>query len=313
MENKKLPPVYKLPNGKYLNKLEFIKYFENKVFKTIRKFNLFELEDKLVVAVSGGKDSITVLYLTHKYLKKKGKEKNITALAIDEGIEDYREHTLKFLKDFCKKLDINLVIKDYKKTYSKSLDDSVKILNKKGLNVSPCNICGTFRRNSLNVFARELGATKVVTGHNIDDEAQNILLNIFKNNFKILARLGPNNGIVLDGKFIPRVKPLYLMSEKEVRLYTILKGFDVGFDECPYSRGSFRANIGEMINFLEDKHTGVKHSIINFYLNIQDELKNKFINEEGKSVTYCSKCGEPSQREVCNTCLMIEIISEDEK
>ncbi len=121
------------------------------------------------------------------------------------------------------------------------------------MNVSPCNICGTFRRNALNIGARKLNATKIVTGHNIDDECQNILLNIFKNNYKIIARLGPNNGIILDNKFIPRVKPLYLCSEKEVRLYTILKGFDVGFDECPYSKGSFRSNIGDMLNILEDK------------------------------------------------------------
>ena len=68
---KPLHYVFKLQNGKKLTKVEFIKYFENKVFKTIRKFNLFELEDKLVVALSGGKDSITALYLTQKFLKRK--------------------------------------------------------------------------------------------------------------------------------------------------------------------------------------------------------------------------------------------------
>jgi uncharacterized protein (TIGR00269 family) len=308
-ESKRLPPVYKLDNGKLLNKLEFIKYFENKVFKTIRKFKLFDLNDKIVVAVSGGKDSITVLYLTYKYLKKKNLQKNLVALAIDEGIENYREHTLNFLKNFTQKYDIKLHIESYKNLYGKTLDYAVRELKKENSNVSPCNICGTFRRNALNVAARKLNATKLVTGHNLDDEAQNVLLNIFKNNFKILARLGPNNGVVLDGKFIPRVKPLYLMKEKEVRLYTILKGFDVGYDECPYARGSFRANIGDMLNILEDKHKGVKSSIINFYLEIQPLLKEKFVREEGKTVTYCKICGEPSQREICNTCLMKEFIN----
>ncbi len=304
-----LPYVYELDNRKKLNKLEFIKYFEEKVFKTIRKFNLFELDDKIVVAVSGGKDSITVLYLVQKYLKKKNLEKNITALVIDEGINDYREHTIKFLKEFCKKLNVNLHIESYKNLYGKTLDNSVKILRDKNLNISPCNICGTFRRNSLNIVSRKLGATKVVTGHNLDDECQNVLLNIFKNNYKILARIGPNNGVVLDGKFIPRVKPLYLCTEKEVRLYTILKGFDVGFDECPYAKDSFRQNIGNMINKLEDKHRGVKHSIINFYLEIQDSLKEKYMKDEGKDVSYCSICGEPSQRDICNTCSLKKIIN----
>lgn len=294
-----IKPVYKLPN-KTLCKTCFIKYFEEKVFKTIRKFNLFKLNDKLVIATSGGKDSITVLYLTHKYLKKKNLEKNVSALAIDEGIADYREHTLKTLKEFCENLGVELNIHSYKHIFGKTLDSAVKEL--KDTNISACNICGTFRRQALNTGARELGATKLVTGHNLDDEAQNILLNIFKNNFNILTRLGPNNGIVHDDKFIPRVKPLYLMSEKEIRLYTLLKGFDIGYDECPYAKGSFRQNIGEMLNKLEDEHLGVKSSTIKFYLEIQDSLKNKFITEKGNQVTYCSKCGEPSQREICNTC-----------
>lgn len=304
-------PVYKLQNGKILNAGEFVKYFENKVFKTIRKFNLFSLDDKFVVAVSGGKDSITVLYLTKKYLARKNLEKNLTALVINEGISNYREHTIDFLEKFCKEHDIKLHIHSYKEKFNKTLDDSVGILRSKNSNVSACNICGTFRRNAINVGARELGATKVVTGHNLDDEGQSILLNIFKNNFKILARLGPNNGVVGDEKFIPRVKPLYFCTEKEVRLYTILKGFDVGYDECPYSQGSFRNSLAEIVNKLEDEHKGVKNSIVNFYLEIQDSLKEKYLSEEGTSVTYCSKCGEPSQRPICNTCVLQDIINEE--
>lgn len=302
-------PVYRLENNKNLCKSCFIKYFETKVFKTIRKFKLLELDDKIVVATSGGKDSITVLYLTHKYLSKKNLQKNICALVIDEGIKDYREHTIKFLKGFCSDLGVDLHVHSYKHKFGKSLDESVSILKQKNMNVSACNICGTYRRNALNVGARELGATKVVTGHNIDDEAQNILLNIFKNNFKILARLGPDNGIVRDGMFIPRVKPLYLCTEKEVRLYTICKGFDVGYDECPYAKGSFRQNIGEMVNKLEDEHKGVKHSIIKFYLETKPSMQEKYLGEFGSDVSYCSSCGEPSQKVICNTCEMQEVVN----
>lgn len=304
-----IEPVYRLENNKNLCSNCFIRYFENKVFKTIRKFKLFDLDDKIVVATSGGKDSITVLYLTHKYLSKKNLQKNISALVIDEGIANYREHTIKFLKKFCNDLKVKLNIYSYKKKFNQTLDDSIKILKQKEMNISACNICGTFRRNALNVAARELKATKVVTGHNIDDEAQNILLNIFKNNFKILARLGPNNGIVRDGMFIPRVKPLYLCTEKEVRLYTICKGFDIKYDECPYAKGSFRQNIAEMINKLEDQHKGVKHSIIKFYLETKPDMQKKYLGEFGNKITYCSKCGEPSQKVVCNTCKMQEVVN----
>ena len=308
-KKKNLVYVYKLNNGRKLTKLEFIKYFEDKVFKTIRKFDLVNFDDKLAVAVSGGKDSITVLYLIHKYLKRKNLEKNIIALAIDEGIANYRSHTLEFLENFCKDLEVELHIHSYKKEFGKTLDSSVKTLRDKKLNISPCNICGTFRRNAINTGARKLGATKVVTGHNLDDEAQSVLLNIFKNNFKILARLGPDNGVVRSDKFIPRIKPLYLCSEKEVRLYTIMKGFDVGYDECPYSRGSFRDEISEILNRLEDEHIGVKNSVVNFYLENRKNLGEKYIEENGSEITYCSKCNEPSQKKVCNTCEMMAIIN----
>ncbi len=303
-------PVYKLLNGQTLTKSQFLKYVEEKVFKTMRKYKLFSLDDKIVVAVSGGKDSLTVLYLTHKYLKRKGLEKNLLALAIDEGIENYRSKTLDDLEKFCKKYKIQLEIRSYKQKYGKTLDESIKKIKTSKENISACNICGTFRRQSLNTAARELGATKLVTGHNLDDEAQSILLNIFKNNFSILPRLGPANGVVTDSKFIPRVKPLYHITEKEVRLYTLLKGFDLHYSVCPYAKDSFRTNIAIMLNELEDKHKGVKHSIVQFYLQAQGALKEQFLEEKGTQVTHCSICGEPSQRPVCNTCMMKSKIQE---
>jgi len=303
----KIKPIYKLPN-ETLCKTCFIKYFENKVFKTIRKHNLFNLDDKLVVATSGGKDSITVLYLTHKFLSKKGLQDNVSALVIDEGIANYREHTIEFLENFCKKHKINLKNISYQKRFDSTLDNAIKKLKEKDSNVSPCNICGTFRRNALNIGARELGATKLVTGHNLDDEAQSILLNIFKNNFSILNRMGPCNGTVTDSKFIPRVKPLYNVTEKEVRLYTIVMGFDVTYDECPYSYESFRGEIGDMLNKLEDKVGGVKSSITKFYLEIKDDLQKKYVKNNGCQIKYCTVCGEPANKLVCNTCEMKEFV-----
>jgi len=177
--------VYELANGKKLTKNEFISYFENKVFKTIKTHNLIKQNEKICVALSGGKDSITTLFLLHKFLKKRNLEKNIFAILIDEGISNYREYTINFAKNFCKKLEVELNIQSYKKNFKTSQDENVKILKEKNKNISPCNICGTFRRALLNKFARELKADKIATGHNLDDESQTIMLNIFKNNFKI--------------------------------------------------------------------------------------------------------------------------------
>ena len=295
--------VYKLLNGKKLTELEFINYFEKKVFKTIKKFSLLNLDDKVCVAVSGGKDSIATLYLIHKYMKKKNLENNLFALAIDEGIENYRDETLEFLKKFCLKYKIKLYIESYKKEFKTSQDENVKFLKENNKNISPCNICGTFRRNILNKKSREFGATKLITGHNLDDEAQNIMLNIFKNNFKILARLGPINGVNENKDFVKRVKPLYLTTEKEVLIYTYLKKFGVKYTQCPYSKGQFRDEISEVLNNLEDNRKGVKYSIINFFLEIQNDLKKKYKeSEKESSFKKCTLCGEPTQKKICNTC-----------
>ncbi len=305
-----IEPVYKLPNDIKLCKTCFIKYFEEKVFRTIKNYNLISYNDKIAIATSGGKDSITVLYLVKKYLTRKNKNydlKNITAIAIDEGIKDYRENTLNFLKTFCKKEEIELKIITFKELFSHTLDQAVEKTCKNS-NISACNICGTLRRFALNTASRNIKADKLVTGHNLDDEAQSIMLNVFKNNMKILSRLGPYNGVLKNEKFIPRVKPLYLVTEKEVRIYTILKGFNVSFNECPYSQTSFRGDIAQILNKLENDHCGIKTSVVNFYLDNMNSFRNSFIEKFGQNVTYCTICGEPSQNKICNACKMIKTI-----
>ncbi len=301
MERENLHYVYKLLNGRKLSAFEFINYFEKKVFKTIKRFNMLDLNDKVCVAVSGGKDSISVLYLIYKYMKKKNLEKNVFALAIDEGIKHYRHKTLNYLKQFCLDYNIELYIETYKKEYNKTQDENVFLLKQKKLTISPCNICGTFRRNILNKKSRELGATKLVTGHNLDDESQSIMLNIFKNNFKILAKSGPINGVNENKLFVRRIKPLYFCTEKEVLLYTYLKKFEVKYDSCPYAKGQFRDEIANMLNKLEDNRKGVKFSIVNFFLEIEQDLKQKY-KQNDSGFSKCSLCSEPTQKKICNTC-----------
>jgi uncharacterized protein (TIGR00269 family) len=300
--------VYELANGKKLTKNEFISYFENKVFKTIKTHNLIKQNEKICVALSGGKDSITTLFLLHKFLKKRNLEKNIFALLIDEGISNYREYTINFAKNFCKKLEVELNIQSYKKNFKTSQDENVKILKEKNKNISPCNICGTFRRALLNKFARELKADKIATGHNLDDESQTIMLNIFKNNFKISSRVGIQNGGIKNKLFIPRIKPLYFLCEKEVRIYTILKGFDVKYTSCPHSKDSFREEIGDILNKLEDKHKGVKNSIVNFFLEMNPNLKEKTKKKIETKLLNCEICNEPTEKKICKVCSMKKLV-----
>ncbi len=289
-------PIIELPAGEKLCRNHFTGYFESKVFRTIRQFNLLGREENLGVALSGGKDSLTVLHIL-KMLSAQNPRIRISAIAIDEGIHGYRDKTLEKARDFCRKSDIKLNVFSYKEEFGQTLDEMLKILD-----VKPCTICGIFRRYLLNKKSRELNLTKLATGHNLDDECQSILMNQFKNNIAASARLGPKTGIAKDENFVQRIKPLYLCTEKEATAYAFVNGLLDDFNECPNAVHSFRAQVRDMLNGMEQKFQGTKHSIVNSFLETLPLLKEQF---GSGSVKTCSKCGEPSANESCNACIYL--------
>ena len=290
-------PVIELTAGERLCKNHFTKYFESKVFKTIRQFDLIGKKENLGVALSGGKDSLTVLHILNKLSKQNPKIK-LKAIAIDEGIHGYREKTLIKAKKFCEENKIILHIFSYKGEFGLTLDEMLKILD-----VKPCTICGIFRRYLLNKKSKELKLTKLATGHNLDDECQSIIMNQLKNNIQASARLGPKVGLVQDKKFVQRIKPLYLCTEKEVTTYAFTNGLLDEFNECQNVSQSYRAKVRDMLNEFEQKFPGTKYSIVNSFLQILPLLKQKF--KDG-SIKVCAKCNEPSANDVCNACLYLE-------
>jgi len=296
------PVIYYPGNNVKLCKSCFTKYFEKKALKTIRGFNLINKKDKIGVAVSGGKDSLTTLYILNK-LAKKRKNLNIIAILIDEGIKGYRNFTIKDAQKFCKEHKIKLKIFSYKKEFDYTLDQMVKRLNKK-----PCSICGVFRRLLLNKKARELGVNKLATGHNLDDEAQSILMNQFKRNTSTSMRMGPKTGVEKHNLFIPRIKPLYLLTEKEVMTYAFLKGFNIKYTNCPYAPEAFRNNVRDLLNKLEEKHPGSKHGLIQSFLEILPLLKSNYISD--KKIKLCSQCQEPSSKETCQSCETLKLLKQ---
>ncbi|MBI2647524.1 TIGR00269 family protein [Candidatus Woesearchaeota archaeon] len=290
-------PIIVLSGGEKLCKQHFIDYFESKVFKTIRQFDLIGKKENLGVALSGGKDSLTVLHVLNKLSQQNTKIK-INAIAIDEGIANYRDKTLHNANRFCFKNKIDLHIYSYKEEFGLTLDEILKILN-----VKPCTICGIFRRYLLNKKSRGLKLTKLATGHNLDDECQSILMNQFKNNVEASARLGPKVGIIHNNKFVQRIKPLYLCTEKEVTTYAFVNGLLDNFTECPNVRYSFRAEVRDMLNDFEQKFPGTKYSIVNSFLQILPILKQQY---KDAIIMICTKCNEPSSNEICNACVYLE-------
>ncbi|MBU2634531.1 MAG: TIGR00269 family protein [Nanoarchaeota archaeon] len=296
----KTKPIIQLTNTNIsLCKSCFLKYFEKKTFKTIKKYDLIEKNDKILVAISGGKDSLTVLNILNK-LRERLLFK-IEALLIDEGIKNYRGITIIDAKNFCKKNNIKLTIVSFKKEFKYPLDSLIKKINLK-----PCTVCGVLRRYLLNKYSKKLKATKLVTGHNLDDEAQSILMNQFKHNIEISARLGPITGVISDKKFIKRIKPLYLLNEKETATYAYLNNFNSKYVECPYTIDSYRNEVRDMLNNFENKYPGTKHAIVNSFLDILPLLKDKY--KTNKKIISCKKCKEPSSKEYCQACEILRMV-----
>ncbi len=273
----------------------FTEHIEKKVEKTVRDFRLIAPRDRVAVAVSGGKDSLSCLYMISRL------HDDVFALAVDEGISGYRDVTLKDLKRFCNKNKIKLRIVLVKKEFGFTLDEMLKRTKEK-----PCTVCGAIRRFLINKYARKLGATKLATGHNLDDEAQAVLMNLFRNQPEISARLGPVTGIITDRSFVPRIKPLYLCTEKEITAYSLLMDLGVTFVECPYTASSYRRHVLELLNDYEQKHPGTKRGIISYFLKELPSLKKRFATED--AVLHCRRCGEPSKQTLCRVCQIVSKI-----
>jgi len=291
-------PVIELSGREKLCKKCFLRYFEKKVRKTIRHYELIDSKDKILVACSGGKDSTVILYL----LKSIFPRTQIEAITIDASIKGYSEKNLENLKKVCKKYKIKLHEYSYRNEFGFSCCFAISALKKKGIKINNCAVCGTLRRYLLNNKSKELKANKLVTGHNLDDESQSVLMNLFKNNTKTMARTGPLTGIITDKKFTPRVKPLYFMTEEETTLFSKLMDFPVKYEICPCSEFVFRRQISNILNEFEKKHPGTKNSIIKSMLEIAPLIKTKY---KGK-INTCKTCKSPCSKSECDVCKIIK-------
>jgi uncharacterized protein (TIGR00269 family) len=274
------------------------KQFEAKVRETIKKYNLLSKKDKVMVAISGGKDSMTVLYL----LKKFGY--NVSALHINLEMGKWSEAHLQNIIKFCKQLKVPLHVYSVRKELGRSMC-SVKSIVKSKAKLQDCTICGIIRRWLINKKARQLGATKIATGHNLDDASQTVLMNYFKGNLFIGLNEGPYVGVISDKKFVQRVKPLYFIPEKEVELYSRSMKFPVIYERCPCVVGAYRHKIRQTLDIMEKTNPKIKENIVISFLKILSELRKKVLT--GKPI-YCKICGEPGRNEICRACSIMQYI-----
>jgi len=281
-------------NGTHLCKEHFIQYFEKRVKKEIKKQGKTEGSCKIAVAVSGGKDSIVALHIINEIFSKRTNSK-IYAITVDEGIKDYRDKSIKYVEKYCEKMGIEHHIVSFEKIVGTTMDEIAKKQDELG----ECSYCGVFRRLCLNTKAKELKVDKLVTGHNLDDMAQSILMNFTNGDMKKLARLGPHKKV--QPGLVPRMLPLRSIPEKENALYSILKNIEFHDGKCPYSTRALRGDFRDIVDNLEYNNPGTRHSILNSYDSIKELLLEKY---PPANLDKCPKCGEPTSQKQCKSCIL---------
>jgi len=272
---------------------QFIAQFEQTVKDMIEKFVLIEPQDKVVVAVSGGKDSTVLLHV----LNKLGYD--VEAVTVDVHIGCYTKKNFENITNFCAKLGVKLHASSFRKSYGYSVCYMTSMLRQKNKTLGSCTVCGVLRRKSLNQLSREVGATKIATGHNMDDEAQTILMNVIKGKMNLNARLGPKQTLAEDN-FVQRIKPLYFISEAEIEKYSKMHNFPVHYGRCPCGVSSTRGR-------LRDKLTDAqKNNIMKWFTAILPALRQKY--KSSKTLNKCNSCSEPCTGSLCQACKILNQI-----
>ncbi len=291
-------------SGEKLCQKCFTESVEAKVRTTIAKYHMFNFDDRIAVAVSGGKDSISLLHILVK-TERLHPEASLVAVTVDEGIKGYRDEALEIAVANCKTLGVEHHVVSFKKLYGFTLDDIVaKVKRKGGRELTSCAYCGVLRRRALNVAAREACASKIATAHTLDDEAQTILMNLFRGDVLGLAKEKPVTDEV-HSRFVQKVKPFCEIPEKESTLYAFVKGIRFQDVPCPYASEALRNDVRAILNCMEEKHAGTKFTVFKSMERMRPALA-----EVAKKDAFrdCFECGEPASSGLCRTCELLKQI-----
>jgi len=252
--------------------------------------------DVIASALSGGKDSSLTLYYLWKYKKESNKDFEVFAVTIDEGT-CYRAESISKAKELTSRLGVKHKIVKMSEIFAFSIPQVQVLLSKSKIKRDLCTYCGVFRRQALNIVAREKGATKVATGHNLDDMVQTLFMNLIRGDMSAMARLFSKSRST--EKLIPRIRPLAKVPEKEVTVQALLLGIPAHFGKCPLVSG-MRVRVRRFLDRLEQENPGFKERAFNFIEKIVKqaipELTYHF------ELKYCKLCGEPTTQELCKVC-----------
>jgi uncharacterized protein (TIGR00269 family) len=289
-------------NGESLCGDCFTESIFDKVKKTISKYDMLHYKDKLGVAVSGGKDSTSLLYILSRIMKGHGSE--LYALTVDEGIDGYREESVRNAETLAKELGIQILVCSYKEFFGFSLDEALSQRTRLGLKTTSCAVCGPLRRRSIDLAAERLGLDAVATAHNLDDILQTFYINLYSGDLERIRWLNPLYKPTHSEFKLRRMKPVMEIYEEELAFFAYLNNIPFQSESCPYMNEGIRTEIRSNLNSLERKHPGLKYSTLKTVFNIASSIHSQEGTE--KRATRCKSCGMVSTSDLCSVCMTLK-------
>ncbi|MCD6488754.1 MAG: adenine nucleotide alpha hydrolase family protein [Desulfurococcales archaeon] len=275
----------------------YIQYFNKKIRRVLEKYVPLNQHKRVLIAVSGGKDSISMLYASKPVFEEYGIETRV--LFIDLGIKEYSELAKSIVREHSKNLGLNLVTIELKE-YGFTIDDIGRLVSKGELKRPVCSICGMVKRYLYNKAALETGSDLIATGHSIDDSIGFSMIAISQSSLLELSKQRPYLPRI--GDLVARVKPLFYTYEKEAKWYIDALGLKILEATCPYKplRKNLILDIRSLFDKLDSMHPGYKISFTHGISDYIAPIIDKAIEKPG--LVKCSICGQPSTSDPCGFC-----------
>jgi len=275
----------------------FTHHAREQVRRAIESHKMVAPGERVLVAVSGGKDSLAIWDI----LMDLGYDADGVYLGL--GIGDYSDASREFAERYADAKGAKLHVVDIPAEHGFAIPDAARATKR-----VPCSACGLSKRHLLNQAALYGGYDVLATGHNLDDEAAVLFGNVLQWHVDYLARQRPVLPAT-DG-FARRVKPLIRMSERETAAYCVIKRIDYIVEECPMAAGNKHLRYKEALNAIEERSPGAKAAFYLQFLDKMQPLLDGVAEEERSLVGTCTRCGAPSTAEVCAFCKLVERVTQ---